>query len=563
MGNAAACWGRGSPGSVDVAARPNGKAERHHAQSAFLGIHVTSCKLPLALIVLLLGFFSAFVRAERLTESDFQQIAALMERGQLREAEAKLQEGLKADPDSVLAHRLLGVLYQREGNFPQAEGTLERAAQLSHRKDPQTLFALCQTKFALKKTHEALDLAAQVSALAENDPRARYALGRLLRDSSFPEQAARELEKARALAPQNPAITTELIAAYLDEKRREEAEGLLQPLINTASYDDLIQAGSRFGEAGQFAAAVRALERATQIRPGSYDAQFDLAFALYRRGDYPQALETLDRISRSQAEAQRDYHYLRGKIELALQHTQAAGEQFLQAVEQQPENESLCVDAGLLFFQHENFWRALEVFELCGRHLPESVAIETGLGLTYFRLGKYDDALGAFRKVLALQPEADAAREGLAFLLYVSGNPAEARQTLEQRLGGPDADYYIYYLHALVLLRLEARSNRAVALHSLDEALRRNPRFAPAFFQRGKIWADQGEVTRALADFETATRLDPNYAQPYYPIAQIYHKLGKKREAEQARLRFASLNHEQEEKEQKRQVENRLFQSLQ
>ncbi len=495
--------------------------------------------------------------------SNLQQAAALIEKGNFAEAEARVREALKTDPDSALAYRLLGTLYEREEKFSEAEEALAKAAQLSEQKDSQVLFELCRTKFALKKTRAALDLASRISEIEAKNPAAHYALGRLLRENSLPDVAAAELERARALEPRNPAVTTELVLADLDRERADEAETLLKSILNGVSFSDLMQAGARFGEAGQYPAAVRAFERAAELEPGSYNARFNLAFTFYHQGEFAKAQTVLERISPSEADSHPDYHYLRGKVELALMRAQVAGEQFLQALKVQPDNESLCMDAGLLFFQHEHFWKALAIYEACSRHLPDSAAIETGLGLTYFRLGKYDAAVQSFRRVLALRSDADAAREALAFLLYVSGNLTEARRLLEERLGAADADYYTYYLHALVVLRLETRGERSVALRSLDQALRRNPTFAPAYFQRGKVRAEEGDSERALADLRRATELNPAYAQPYYLMAQIAYKVGKKEEAEQARVRFRALDRDKEEQDQKRQVENRLLQSLQ
>ena len=114
-----------------------------------------------------------------------------------------------------------------------------------------------------------------------------------------------------------------------------------------------------------------------------------------------------------------------------------------------------------------------------------------------------------------------------------------------------------------MLLRLDARENRLPALHSLEQSIKLNPKFAPAYFQRGKLLWEMGEATRALADLDLATKLDPEYAQPYYLRAQIYFKQGKKDEAEQTLQKSAALNREREETEQKRDLANRLFQALQ
>jgi tetratricopeptide (TPR) repeat protein len=165
--------------------------------------------------------------------------------------------------------------------------------------------------------------------------------------------------------------------------------------------------------------------------------------------------------------------------------------------------------------------------------------------------------------VLNLRPDADAAREALAFLDYVSGHLAEAKQLVESRLNGAGADYYLYYLHALVLRRLEPSGDPSAALRSLDESLRLSPQFAPAYFQRAKLRNEAGEASRALADLDIATRLDRTYAEPFYLMAQIDYRLGKTEQAEQARHEYTLREKEREEKQQKQLVENRLVQALQ
>jgi tetratricopeptide (TPR) repeat protein len=519
-----------------------------------------SC-VPLTIVCLLASSIAGLSFAP--AQDDLQQIAGAIQSGKLKEAEAALGSFLKNQPSSVDAYRLLGAVFERQQKFQQAESALQRAAKLSAGKDPQVLFLLCQTEFDLKKKSEALHLAHHLASLAGDNPQAHYALGRLLRENGVAEEATQELRTAIRLAPGNPPVTTELIVAYLDQGRSQEADALLKSFIKSASYEDLLDAGSRLGETGKFPAAVEVLERAVQWKPDSYDATFNLGFAYYHQGNWNKALDTLNLIPPQLAENQADYHYLRGKIEAALHQEQAAGEEYLAALKLQPDNESLCSDTGLLFFHFESFWKSLDVYENCARHLPDSAPIETGLALTYFRLGKYDDAASTFKKVLDLRPDADAAREALAFLDYVSGHLAEAKQLVESRLNSAGADYYLYYLHALVLRRLDPRGDPGGALRSLDQSLRLSPQFAPAYFQRAKLRNDAGETSRALADLDTATRLDRTYAEPFYLIAQIDYRLGKTEQAEQARHEYGLREKEREEKQQKQLVENRLLQALQ
>ncbi|HEV2492472.1 MAG TPA: tetratricopeptide repeat protein [Terriglobia bacterium] len=515
------------------------------------------------LVLLTLGPFSMPSCGQQTPGPLLSRALELIQQAKFPEAEKELLQAEEADHTSYQVEHLLGVVYERQEKYPLAEEALERAVKLGNSREPDTLLLLCKVKFTLKKTDEALALAKRISVLSQNDPRMLYSLGRLLRESVHGEQAIAELEKARSLAPRNPAIATELVAACLDQHRDSEARTTLDSLLKTADYDDLIQAGSRFGEANRLDTAVEAFERAVALRPSEYDGLFDLAFAYYRLGNSSKSLDVLRRLEHARASDSADYHYLRAKVDAALHHDSDAATEFREALGLQPDNESLCVDAGLFFSRFQDFWKALEILQACSQLVSDSAAVETGLGLTYFRLGKYPDAVQSFQKVLALNPQADAAREALGFLLYISGKLPEARQVLEERLSAPQADFYIYFLHALVLLRLDKMGNAPAAKHSLNEALARNPSFAPAYFQRGKIAFETGDLARGLADLETATRLDPTYAPPYYLIAQIYFKQGNPAAAQQAQSRFNSLNREQEEKEQAQQVENRLVQALQ
>lgn len=496
-------------------------------------------------------------------QDDLEQIIRSVESGKLAGAEAALETLLKSRPDFEGAYGLLGAVFVREQKFQEAESVLQKAVSLSHGKDSQALFLLCQAEFGLKQKAAALGAVHQLRVLADDNSQVHYALGRLLRENGITAEATEELQTAARLAPGNPAITTELIVAYLDQGREPEVDALLKPFIRSASYEDLLNAGSRFGETAYYGAAAEAFERALQLQSGSYDAAFNLAFAYYHQGHWDQALHALDRISATLAANQADYHYLRAKTEAALHQDSAAGEEYLTALKLQPNNESLCSETGLWFFHFENFWKSLDVYQKCAEHLPDSVPVETGLALSEFRLGKYDDAASTFKRILILRPDADAAREALAFLDYVSGHLTEARALIEERLGRSGTDYYLYYLHALVLVRLDPRGDHRAALESLGEALRLNPQFAPAFFQRAKLRNQAGDALGALADLDTATRLDRTYAEPFSLIAEIDYRLGRLQQAERARRQYGLREKEREEKQQEQLVENRLLQALQ
>ena len=59
-----------------------------------------------------------------------------------------------------------------------------------------------------------------------------------------------------------------------------------------------------------------------------------------------------------------------------------------------------------------------------------------------------------------------------------------------------------------------------------NEAIRLNPRFAGAYYNRGTVWRAKGENDRALADYNEAIRLDPRNANAYNSRGVVWGEKG-------------------------------------
>ena len=90
---------------------------------------------------------------------------------------------------------------------------------------------------------------------------------------------------------------------------------------------------------------------------------------------------------------------------------------------------------------------------------------------------------------------------------------------------------FIYCLALLVLAgpaaaidRVRGDANPAIAAAS--EAIRRDPRDANAYYNRGNAYAASGDNERAIADYTAAIRLDPAHANAYYNRGNGYSNKG-------------------------------------
>jgi Flp pilus assembly protein TadD len=122
------------------------------------------------------------------------------------------------------------------------------------------------------------------------------------------------------------------------------------------------------------------------------------------------------------------------------------------------------------------------------------------LGRSYFQLGRYPQALGAFRRVTELQPDNPRGFQGLGAVYQAEGENAMALDN---------------YRHA-VAIRPDSRS----------------------LFNMGTLFLVQGRTKEAAAAFEAALRLEPTALRLIY-LGNTYSRLGQP-EAARAQYRRAA-----------------------
>ncbi|WP_051380380.1 tetratricopeptide repeat protein [Bradyrhizobium sp. WSM1743] len=90
----------------------------------------------------------------------------------------------------------------------------------------------------------------------------------------------------------------------------------------------------------------------------------------------------------------------------------------------------------------------------------------------------------------------------------------------------------LFYCFAILVLagpaaaidRVKGDANPAIAAAS--EAIRRDPKDANAYYNRGNAYAASGDTDRAIADYTATIRLDPAYANAYYNRGNGYSNKG-------------------------------------
>lgn len=158
------------------------------------------------------------------------------------------------------------------------------------------------------------------------------------------------------------------------------------------------------------------------------------------------------------------------------------------------------------------------------------------------RLRRYDEALAAAERVLALAPNDDDARATAASLYLTLGRYDDAVREFTRLLStsrGPQAGL----LTGLARAECE-RGNRPEGVRLLDRALAEAPDFTPALVLRGTAHYQSGEYDQAVVVLRRARPASPAEAQMvFYHLGLALDRLGK---ADEAKKAFADLARAQE-----------------
>ena len=325
---------------------------------------------------------------------------------------------------------------------------------------------------------------------------------------------------------------------------------------DTSDSGALSTAGLGLAQCKAYASAAGVLEKVHSLNPQSAATTFNLALARFENGDFNASLSVLESLPPGPEQERPEVLFLKGNLLGALKRPGAAAA--LSAACHNRPQEEYCDGAAIEFIREERFLEAVDVLQKSGETLSSSAMALSILGLAQFRLGRYQDAIGSYTRAMEKDKTLEAPREGLTFLLYMTGDLKRARAVAEEGLKVTHPGFYLFYLRALVLYR-ESRQLWAEAVSSLGSAIKENPGFAPSYFLRGKIRMQQGALDAALDDFSAAVRFDPMYSLPYYKMAQIFERRGDREQAEKARQKFVALGSLREEEVLAKQAQNQLL----
>jgi len=365
--------------------------------------------------------------------------------GDTERAKSDLLEATRQAPKETDAALWLAHVYFSEGNFRQCLAFAARQLNERGPLGPTAHLLRAEAFAATNRMARALETLDALARVRDGEFRgAAWAAAARLHARSDPAAALKELERRTSEAkldlgdPKHAVVLDQLFDLFLQNGRAEDAQQRLDALL--AARPDAAHLHGLRGRAvlvlGRIEEAERDFGRALELAPDDGTALAGLALLERQRGDLPKAIETMKQAA-AKAPDTPEFAYMAARMTLDTGDRAGARAMFENVLRDHPGQVGAANDLAFLLAEDG------AELPLAQRHAERAVRLQPSpetldtLGYVKLRQGAAEEALGLFERALARQPDYATARYHLALALIEKGEPAAARQALEEALALP------------------------------------------------------------------------------------------------------------------------------
>lgn len=361
--------------------------------------------------------------------------------GDSQKAERLLKEALRSSPTYADALLELASLQSASGRFSEAEDLLRRYVQIS--SDPATgYYKLAMVERSLHETAAADRDLERFKTLSKNasegplpyqhlfdylDNRSRLDLG--AKQQLDLSDVADEVKKH----PDQPQSLYILAEAYLKTGNVEKGRSTIERFdqLSPGDFRALTATGVLLARYRLYDDAIQHFEQALRYNPDSDDVRFDLANAYFQMRRYPEALDSVQKIS-TRGRADNAYLALLGDIHAHLGNYADAAEAFQSSIDENPDDDQGYLSLALLDLRQGNIAGAQKTLLIGQKRVPGSGKLYWGLGVTSAMQGNTAEAIRQLERAVDLRPQWSGGYSTLGVLYFETGQIAKAREVLDR-----------------------------------------------------------------------------------------------------------------------------------
>ncbi|HEY1011611.1 MAG TPA: tetratricopeptide repeat protein, partial [Herpetosiphonaceae bacterium] len=367
---------------------------------------------------------------------------------------------------------------------------------------------------------------AKALALDPNYTPAHYLMARVELAAEQWAAALPHLEWLHARRPADDAAALSLGRAQRRLNLLPEAEQTLLPLANASHGPALVELALVYEQAQRLDSAEEVLRRSLDLDGGNAVAAYQLGRLLQSQGKFPeaeQAYQAAIRANPDYMEAHLALGQLYGRV---MNRSDLAIESYRRAIEAGGNDARNFEDLGQEFLemgQYEEAATALERSIALNPNVPEA---QHALGQAYLELGRFEMARERERAAIARKADGPypAAQLGIGESFRREGRWEEATQAFNQVLDdNPDEAAAYVGLGRTAASQFDWQS----AIGYYNQALARDPDDTNAHFWMGQALIEQGFNERALDEFDLVLQADPNNVMAYYGSGRAHSRIAE------------------------------------
>ena len=421
--------------------------------------------------------------------------------GRIRDAVMEAQDILKRDPNNLEAHKLLGRIYLRSlGDIQAGQGS-------------QNVLKL------------AIDQYEQIIKIEPDDVDDHLLLGRLYRLNNDLQKAEGEFKTAVKLDPSSEEAVTTLAYLYNEEGDTARAGEVLSSIPDAARSAKLYSAlGYTYEQQKQYKNSIEAYRKAIELDRENLDAIRGLAQNLTNDGQ-----------------------------------TDAALEQYKIIADANPEDWQTYLRIAEIYRKSGKFDLALESLKKAQSMQPDSLEAPYNIAAVYQAQGRYDEAIQVMQDLLKKSEKTDNSYsqaeknnrsvflERLGTIYRDNNNDAAAIETFRKMLALGDENAERGYQQIIDTYR-EAKQWQQ-ATDTAKEAVQKLPNNRALKMVYAAQLADMGQADAGLQQVKSLLKGTPEDRDVYITLSQMYSRLKRWPEAEEALDKAEPLSTKDEDRQ--------------
>jgi Flp pilus assembly protein TadD len=474
----------------------------------------------------------------------YQHATTLLKNGDFERAAVEYEKVVAQWPDFFPAFSLLGVAYTQLGR-PEEAGTYFLKAVKLAPNSAEARNNLGVNYLARKMPDQAAVEFEKATVLDPSKESAWFNLGRASLQMGNVGRAVTALERAQSLARGDPQIALALAEAKL---RASQTDAALEELrrLDTLSRSDsqvLLTIGVLLERNGRRHEASEYFQRVAAGGLAAGPLIWDAAHKSVTEGDYQSAWSLLMLLSGSE-ENSAEWNELVGYTAFQLNQIEPAMEHLQKAIRLNPNNEDYYLELGEVLGQNNAIPAVVTVFEAASRLMPDSLKIQSGLGVAYVMLRDYEKAEPILRKIVESRPDYEVGYKLLADCYEREQNWAalQALAARWRRLDEKNSLGWYYGAKSEYVLRTAKGDGLEVVHEYLRKAMQLNSRDWKSPFLLGKTLVAEHRDREAAAALSLAVSLKPEDPAPHYLLARTLQRLGQ---VEQSKAALAAYKEAQ------------------